>query len=228
MTDRFTPDPYRFRPRPERFAAQKRFGRMRSSWSAQTGSTPQPNRPALRPSAALAPSQAHTDYVTHGPTEARSAPVPYPAPAEIRRILDNTLRNRPEAATYLDAVIAGFSPQARLSDRQVPVWAGLCHLSSLIGFIVPWGNLIFPAILWRLKRKESRFIGHHGLESLNFQLTIEACKYAARFLFYRQYKVIQYLLMLYAAFMAYRMSQQAGRREQAEYPLSFRLLKQQL
>ena len=47
-----------------------------------------------------------------------------------------------------------------------------CHMSALAGFVVPFGNLIGPLIVWQMKRNEFPTIDEHGKESLNFQLSV--------------------------------------------------------
>ena len=48
----------------------------------------------------------------------------------------------------------------------------LCHLLALSGFIVPFGNIIGPLILWILKKDESIYLDDHGRECLNFQISM--------------------------------------------------------
>lgn len=50
--------------------------------------------------------------------------------------------------------------------------ATLTHLSSLTQYFIPFGNFIFPAILWSSKKEDSQFIDFHGKQVLNFQLSI--------------------------------------------------------
>ena len=50
-------------------------------------------------------------------------------------------------------------------------WEVLCHLSAAAGFIVPFGNIIGPLIVWLVKRGESLGVDAHGKESLNFQIS---------------------------------------------------------
>lgn len=50
--------------------------------------------------------------------------------------------------------------------------AMLAHLSALSGFVVPFGNLLGPLVVWLLKKEESDYIAEHAKEALNFQLTI--------------------------------------------------------
>lgn len=45
------------------------------------------------------------------------------------------------------------------------------HLSTLSQFIIPFGNIIFPGIIWAAKRKQSELIDREGKKILNFQLS---------------------------------------------------------
>lgn len=58
---------------------------------------------------------------------------------------------------------------AGMSERQ---WAMLCHLGTLAGFIVPFGNIIVPAVIWTMKRDVSPLVDEQGKESLNFQISL--------------------------------------------------------
>jgi len=60
--------------------------------------------------------------------------------------------------------------QGPLKDEKT--WAMFCHLSALAGFIIPFGNLIGPLIMWQMKKNESAFIDDQGKEAMNFQITI--------------------------------------------------------
>lgn len=48
----------------------------------------------------------------------------------------------------------------------------LMHLSTLSGFVVPFGNIIAPLIIWAVKKDESPFINDQGKEVVNFQLSV--------------------------------------------------------
>ncbi len=50
--------------------------------------------------------------------------------------------------------------------------AALTHLSTFTQYIIPFGNYIFPIILWTSKKDESEFVDHNGKQALNFQLSI--------------------------------------------------------
>ncbi|MGB2247432.1 MAG: DUF4870 domain-containing protein [Alcanivorax sediminis] len=47
-----------------------------------------------------------------------------------------------------------------------------CHLLALIGFIIPFGNLIGPLIMWVIKKDESSFVDDQGKEAVNFNITM--------------------------------------------------------
>jgi uncharacterized Tic20 family protein len=50
-------------------------------------------------------------------------------------------------------------------------WAMGCHLAALSGFIIPFGNLVGPLVVWLLKRADMPMVDRHGKEALNFQIT---------------------------------------------------------
>ena len=51
-------------------------------------------------------------------------------------------------------------------------WAMACHLSALAGFLIPFGNIAGPLIVWLIKRAEMPLVDVHGKEALNFQITV--------------------------------------------------------
>jgi uncharacterized Tic20 family protein len=51
-------------------------------------------------------------------------------------------------------------------------WAMLCHLSALAGFLLPYGNIFGPLIVWLMKRAEMPQVDAHGKEAVNFQITV--------------------------------------------------------
>ena len=55
-----------------------------------------------------------------------------------------------------------------MSERQ---WALICHLSGLAGYIIPFGNIIAPIIIWSMKKDEMPMVDEHGKEVINFQIS---------------------------------------------------------
>lgn len=61
-------------------------------------------------------------------------------------------------------------------SRSEKNYAMLCHLVAFSGFIIPFGSIIGPLVMWLIKKEESEFINYHGKESLNFQISIAIWK----------------------------------------------------
>ena len=62
---------------------------------------------------------------------------------------------------------ASGSPSAE--ERQ---WAMFAHLSALVGFLIPFGSVIAPLVIWQIKKNEMPFVDDQGKEALNFQITV--------------------------------------------------------
>jgi len=50
--------------------------------------------------------------------------------------------------------------------------ATLLQLSALTQYFIPFGNFIFPVIIWSSKKHESEFIDYNGKQAINFQLSL--------------------------------------------------------
>lgn len=50
-------------------------------------------------------------------------------------------------------------------------WALFAHLSALVGFVVPFGNVIGPLVIWLIKKETMPFVDDQGKEALNFNIT---------------------------------------------------------
>ena len=48
----------------------------------------------------------------------------------------------------------------------------IAHLSALAGFVIPFGNVIGPLVVWLIKKDTMPLVDQHGKESLNFQITV--------------------------------------------------------
>lgn len=48
--------------------------------------------------------------------------------------------------------------------------AAFLHLSTFSKYFIPFGNFIFPLIIWSSRKKEE-FIDEHGRQALNFQIS---------------------------------------------------------
>lgn len=57
-------------------------------------------------------------------------------------------------------------------DKDARTWGMICHLAALSGFVLPFGHVLGPLVIWAIKRDDSPFIDEQGKEALNFQLTM--------------------------------------------------------
>lgn len=60
-------------------------------------------------------------------------------------------------------------PEKQNDDR---MWAMICHLSALCGFIIPFGNVLGPLGVWFLKKNEIPLVDQEGKKALNFQISM--------------------------------------------------------
>jgi len=63
-------------------------------------------------------------------------------------------------------------PPAPSQNSEQNTWAMLCHLASLAGYIIPFGNIIGPLVVWLMKKETMPLVDDQGKESLNFQITV--------------------------------------------------------
>jgi uncharacterized Tic20 family protein len=43
---------------------------------------------------------------------------------------------------------------------------------GLAGYVVPFGNIIGPLVVWLTKKDESAFVAEHARQALNFQISM--------------------------------------------------------
>lgn len=56
------------------------------------------------------------------------------------------------------------------SDQRT--FAMLCHIAALAGYVIPFGNIVGPLVMWLIKKAEMPFVDEQGKEALNFQITV--------------------------------------------------------
>lgn len=61
---------------------------------------------------------------------------------------------------------------AKMDEAQERTWGMLAHLTALSGFVIPFGFIVGPLIIWLIKKDESAFVDDQGKEALNFQISI--------------------------------------------------------
>ncbi len=57
-------------------------------------------------------------------------------------------------------------------SREERLWAMGCHLTALVGNVIPVGSLIAPLVLWLIKKEGNPYIDAQGKEAVNFQISI--------------------------------------------------------
>ncbi|MGA8260574.1 MAG: DUF4870 domain-containing protein [Arenicellales bacterium] len=58
------------------------------------------------------------------------------------------------------------------SERETRLWRMACHLSALLGYLVPFGHIVGPLTVWLAKRRTSPGLDEAGRGVLNFQLSV--------------------------------------------------------
>ena len=51
-------------------------------------------------------------------------------------------------------------------------YAMLAHLLAFTGYVIPFGNIIAPLVVWQVKKDQSAYVTAHAKESLNFQISV--------------------------------------------------------
>lgn len=62
------------------------------------------------------------------------------------------------------------SPVEIYRQREL-AWSMLTHLSAILIWVFPFGNIAGPLIVWMFKRSEFPAVNEHGKAALNFQIS---------------------------------------------------------
>ena len=104
-------------------------------------------------------------------------------------------------------------------------WAMFAHLSALVGFIIPFGNLLGPLIIWLMKKETMPFVDQQGKEALNFQITVTIAMMISAILII---VVIGFVLMFVIGLAALILTIMAGIKANEgvayRYPFTLRLI----
>lgn len=57
-------------------------------------------------------------------------------------------------------------------DDDEQLWGLILHITAFAGFLIPFGNIIGPLIVWQIKKDESRFLDAVGREAVNFHIAV--------------------------------------------------------
>lgn len=110
-------------------------------------------------------------------------------------------------------------------DQQSRQWAMFCHLSALSGYLIPFGHIIGPLIVWLIKKDEMPLVNEQGKEALNFQISMTMWMFVAFLLIF----VLIGFLLLPALALAHLIltiigAVRANNGETYHYPLTIRFL----
>jgi len=61
---------------------------------------------------------------------------------------------------------------AEMPGKEERTWGMLCHLIAFSGYLIPFGSVLGPLVIWMIKKDEMPFVDDQGKEALNFQLTM--------------------------------------------------------
>lgn len=56
--------------------------------------------------------------------------------------------------------------------KDARMWGMLCHLTALAGFVIPFGHIVGPLVVWLIKKNDYPFVDAQGKEALNFQISV--------------------------------------------------------
>jgi hypothetical protein len=105
-------------------------------------------------------------------------------------------------------------------------WAMGAHLASLIGIIVPFGNIIGPLVIWLIKKDESPIIDREGKESLNFQISMTIYMIVAALMIFILIGIpILFVLVVLDVVLAIVAAVKASNGQPYRYPMTIRFLR---
>jgi uncharacterized protein len=114
------------------------------------------------------------------------------------------------------------------TNNDAKMWAMICHLAGLAGYVVPvpFIAIIAPLIVWQMKKDEFEFVDDQGKEAVNFHITmLIAALVAAATICIAIGFVLLPLVLLFSVVMAIVAAIKANGGERYRYPLTLRLIK---
>ena len=116
--------------------------------------------------------------------------------------------------------------QVNQQIRDERMWGMFCHLSALAGYIIPFGSIIGPLIIWSIKKDEIPFVNEQGKEALNFQISMLIYKLASIVLWLVFIGILMFAaLVIFNIIMVVIASIKANNGESFQYPLTIKFIK---
>ena len=125
-----------------------------------------------------------------------------------------------------DVIAPPPPPPAGTPSAEEKQWALFAHLSALIGYIIPFGSIIGPLIIWQIKKNEMPFVDDQGKEALNFQITVAIAAIVCIVLMLVLIGILLFWILAIANLVFIVMAAIAANNGQAyRYPVCLRLIK---
>jgi uncharacterized Tic20 family protein len=113
-----------------------------------------------------------------------------------------------------------------MNEKDARTWAMLCHIGAFAGYIIPFGHIIAPLVIWLIKKDESPFVDDQGKESLNFQISVSLYAIIAALLTLVVIgAVLLIALVIFDVVMVIIAAVRANSGERYRYPLCLRFIK---
>ncbi len=105
------------------------------------------------------------------------------------------------------------------------LWTTGCHLSALLGYLLPFGHVVGPLAVWLAKRRTFPAVEQAGRNVLNFQLSITLYALAGLFLsFFLIGILVLFLVVVFQFSTVLYASLRAQRGLDVRYPLTIKLI----
>ncbi len=115
---------------------------------------------------------------------------------------------------------------AAMNEKDAKTWAMLCHIGAFAGYIIPFGHIIAPLVIWLIKKDESPFVDDQGKESLNFQISMSIYAIIAALLTLVVIGIVLLIaVVIFDVIMVIIAAVRANNGERYRYPLCMRFIK---
>ena len=111
-------------------------------------------------------------------------------------------------------------------NAEIRQWAMFCHLSALLGLVVPFGHLLGPLVMWIWKRELDPFIDAQGKEALNFQISVTIAGFICFLLMFVLVGIVLFAILTVAVLVLVILAGvKANEGKPYRYPLIWRPIK---
>lgn len=114
------------------------------------------------------------------------------------------------------------------TDQQIRderMWGMFCHLSALSMFVIPFGSIIGPLIVWSIKKYDYPFVNEQGKEALNFHISMMIYMIISAILIFIVVGILLLIALgIFQLVMIIIASIKANNGESFQYPLSMKFI----